>query len=90
MKKSKIKLWEKLKIRNLAQTFQVEPVSFKQNCDNLMALVHIGKILFPRSVEFWHSFFTPSKLTSQAETCHNGAKNELQIKIFEQIDVYIY
>ena len=74
----------------MAQTFQVEPVSFKQNCDNLMALVHIGKILFPRSVEFWHSFVTPSKLTSQAETCHNGAKNELQIKIFEQIDVYIY
>ena len=57
--------------------------SFLLYCDNLMALV-LARFYFPEVLNFGILLLRP---LSQAETCHNEAKNELEIQILsDQID----
>ena len=72
------------KIRNLAQTFQVEPVSFLQNCDNLMALV-LAQFYFPEVLNFGILFLRPLSLQAKQKLVTMGPKMSSKLKYLNKL-----
>ena len=73
----------------MAQSFQVEPVSFLQYCDNLMALV-LARFYFPKVLNFGILLLRPLSLQAKQKLVTMGPKTSFKFKYLNKLTFYIY